>query len=112
MPQREGADDGGMMYRSPVTQAAEPPKYTADEANYDTIKQIGQDLERELNALYKDFNTFQIAKDMDPDERAKILLHEVEVKQGVYDILVPIIDRIHSSLKTADDNFKQRNQAS
>lgn len=110
MPQREGADDGGLQYRSPITQAAPPPPYTVDEANFDTLKSVLADLDREMATLNKDFNAFEIGKDDLPADRAKKLLHEVEVRQAAFDILMPIRERLFSGINIANENFKQRNQ--
>ena len=105
MPQRE---QDGLPYRSPVSDKTNPNPVTKDEDQYSTLQNVFKILEDATSGLYNDFNVFQFAKDKLPADRAKILLHEIEVKQGVYEILAPLVERVGNAISEADSNFRRR----
>lgn len=107
MPQRE---QDGLPYRSPVTAQTNPNPVTRDEEQYDTLKNVFKILEDETARLYTDFNAFTILKDKHPDEKAALLLHDIEVRQGIYDVLAPLVERLGNAIATADSNFRRRQQ--
>lgn len=97
-----------LPYRSPVSQATNPNPVTRDEEQYDTLKTVFRILEDASLDLYKDFNLLQIdTKDMPGDKAAK-LLNQIEVKQGVYEIIAPLVERVGNAIAKADSNFRRR----
>lgn len=105
MPQREQDD---LPYRSPVSQAVNSNPVTKDEDEHSTLKSVFKILEETTTGLYKDFDAFQLYKDKLPADRAKMLLHDVEVKQAVYEIVAPLVQRVGDAIAAADSNFRRR----
>lgn len=71
---------------------------TADELGYDTLKNVRKILTDALEALGKDYNSFTIARNMLPADRAAVILHETEVRQAVYSILSPTVDTVINAI--------------
>lgn len=99
-----------LPYRAPFSTQNPVPdeKYSRDDADYSTLRAVHADLLAAVEALSKDFNLFDIDQSKLPAERAKILLHQVEVKQSVYAILAPLLAKIESTTNITDTKFKQR----
>lgn len=79
---------------------------TADETNYNTLKAVQKVLGEALNDLNK-FNAFNINKEDLPADRARKLLHQVEVNQDVYDIVAPLFDSIVAAIDVVDNKFRE-----
>lgn len=107
MPQREQDD---IPYRSPITAQTNKNPVTKDEEQYDTLKNVFKILEDASADLYKEFNAFELHKDKPLDERGKAILHDLEVKQSVYEIIAPLVERVGNAIAQADTNFRRRQQ--
>lgn len=103
-----GREQDGLPYRTPGMVGQRPVQTTSNEQDYSTLQIVRDILAKNVEALYKDFNAFGVNKDKDPDERAKILLHEVEVKQGVFDIVNPLLEAVNSAMLAVDQKYKQK----
>lgn len=96
-------------YRSPVSQLPTTDKASSvDEGNYDTLRAVRQELAQAIDALATDFNAFTIIKDQKPEDRAAILLHEVEVRQAAYDILMPVFEAVNSTMEAVDVKYREK----
>ena len=103
------SSDENIPYRSaiPDVMADDTTTTTEDEANYNTLIIVRNTFQTSVNNLYKDFNAFTLNKNKLPADRAKLLLHDIEVKQGVYDVLAPLLESVISAVQTVDDKYKQ-----
>ena len=101
--------ESDLPYRSRVASTIIPtasPSAT-DERELSTLQIVRADLSQAIAALNKDFNAFTIGKDKLPAERAQLLLHEVEVRQAVYDIIAPLIDMIDGTVSEINEKYKK-----
>jgi hypothetical protein len=106
MPQREQDD---FQYRSPMTAVNAPaPVSSTNEANYDTLQIVRDQLRDAVNNLYKDFNAFNVSPEKTEEEAAKIMLRQVTAKQMAFDILSPVLEAVDNAVKLVDDKYKQR----
>lgn len=107
MPLREQDE---LPYRSPVDYALRnrAQQLTSNEVDYSTLK-IVRDLLAEAVALLspQDFNTFELLKDKPRSEAAENLLRQIEVKQGVYDIVNPLLIAVNEAMRGVDSKYKQ-----
>jgi hypothetical protein len=61
----------------------------------------------QLEALYKDFNAFDILKGKPEPEAAANLLRQIEGKQIAYDVLRPTYDAVVEAIRRVDNKHKQ-----
>ena len=102
-------DQDDMGYRTAITPKSSTIPVSRDETNYDTLKNVHDIFVETVDGLYKEFNAFDINKKDLPSDRMKKLLHQVEVNQGVYDVLSPLIERMENAMNDANIDFKKRN---
>lgn len=108
MPRREGSDSS-LPYRSPVTPAPAATPYSQDEAQYNTLQIVQKIFGEAIDGLYKEFNAFDVLGDGTNQEVMDKMMRQIAGNQVAYDILAPLKERIDNAIKTADDNYKQRN---
>lgn len=104
------ASDEDLPYRADVTSllaGVESKQVTSDEVNYNTLKAVKKVLAEALNDLNKNFNAFSINKEDLPSDRARKLLHQVEVNQDVYDIVAPLYDSVVAAIDIVDNKFRE-----
>lgn len=80
---------------------------STDENEFSTLVKVTQDFAEQLEMLHH-FNAFEIGKDKLPASRAKILLHEVEVNQAVYAVLLPIFETLNSTVNDINQKYRER----
>lgn len=103
-------DRADLPVRSPVTPLGGRVKRDSDqinEANYDTLKIVEKFLGEQLEALYKDFNAFDVLKDKSKAQAAANLLRQVEANQKAYEILKPAYDAVVTAIERIDNKHKQ-----
>jgi len=106
-----GNDDrADLPVRSPVTPLGGFVRRDNDaknEENYDTLRIVEKILGDSLEALYKDFNAFNILKDQSKKGAAESLLRQIEGKQAAYDILRPTYDAVTEAIRRVNNKHKQ-----
>lgn len=103
------SQDENVPYRATIASLpAAAPVSSKDENNYDTLKDVHARLAKSIEDLYTDFNAFEVHKDLLPANRAKMLLHDVEVRQGVYDIVLPLLQTLESALESVNGKYRER----
>lgn len=101
------AFDEEIPYRSAIPDVMPDTERTMpDEMNYDTLRNVGKILQDALDALAKDFNAFKVSPDKTTEEDAKLILRQIEVRQGVYDILAPVVDSVTTAMQVVDEKYK------
>lgn len=80
---------------------------STDENEYSTLLQVRNDFGEAITAL-SSFTTFDIDKSKPPTERAKILLHDVEVNQAAYAILYPLFDTLNSTVNSINQKYREK----
>jgi hypothetical protein len=94
-------------YRTPFNTSPAASVSSTDEHDFSTLLQVRNDFAAEIAKLH-DFNAFEFGKDMLPADRAKKLLHEVEVNQAVYAILAPFFETLDSTIQDINSRYKER----
>lgn len=103
------ASDEDIPYRADVTSllaGADTKQVTEDEVNYGTLKTVKNALKEALESL-NGFNAFTINKEDLPADRARKLLHQVEVNQDVFDIVKPLYDEVVAAIEIVDNKFRE-----
>ena len=111
MPIREG-NDVQIPYFTPGESLGTKVKFTTDDANYDTLKEMRDELGEQLEALYKDFNAFDVLtliENKTADEVAKAFVIKAAGRQEAYNILLPIFSRLDSVVTAIDTRFMEQN---
>lgn len=98
-----------LPYRSAFTEIAPVASVTTDEVNYDTLKHVRDLMVEAVNNLSKNFNAFEVLKQGNTKQDAALdLVRQIEVKQGVYDVLAPLLEEVNSAMRTIDNKYKSR----
>src|SRR4051812_10916192 len=104
MAEREQDD---LPYRSPVHTPGVKSVVSKNEQEYSTLKIVRSTLAATVEGLYKEFNAFEVLKNADAEMAASNLLRQVEVKQGVYDIVSPLLEAVDNAMRVVDDKYKE-----
>lgn len=102
--------DEDLPYRSPVTDmlvGAKPPT-TKDEVDYDTLKAVQDILTQALAAQFKDFNAFKLLEGATTAQKKEDVLLQIAIKQGIYEILVPVVESVVSAVQVVNDKYKEK----
>jgi L-lysine 2,3-aminomutase len=95
-------------YRTPFTQFTPAASVSStDENEFSTLRQTRDEFAEALSSLYT-FNAFEVDKSKTPTERAKVLLHEVEINQGVYAILMPLFESLDSTVNGINQKYREQ----
>lgn len=89
-------EDENIPYRSPVTL---PPRDAAtdnDDQDFSTLLEVQKVFHEAVNALYKDFNAFDLSKNVPKLEV------QIAAKQIAFDILNPLKDTIDSAIQKVE----------
>lgn len=108
MPLREQAD---LPYRTPAEYAARnrPQQVSSNEADYSTLRIVRDLLAKSVAELSpQDFNTFEVLKNEDKSKAAENLLRQIEIKQGVYDIVAPLLVAVNEAMRAVDERYRQK----
>lgn len=81
---------------------------TNDERDFSTLQAVHKTLADAVNELSKDFNAFAILKEDMPADAAVKLLHDVEVKQGIYDIIYPLFLDIDGTIEQINASHRSK----
>lgn len=103
-------DRADLPVRSPVTPLGgriRPDADAANAANYDTLKIVEKILGEQLEALYKDFNAFDILEGKPEAEAAANLLRQIDGKQLAYSLVKPSYDAVVEAIRRIDNKHKQ-----
>lgn len=95
--------DEEIPFFSPATARTDDPVTDADTDDYTTLKKVQEILDREIENLGKDFNSFDIPKDKGRDEALGMLLRQVDGRQEAYAILVPIQEMVKSAVESIEE---------
>lgn len=97
-------------YRSftPLTIIPKATSSADDENQFSTLVLARDELATSIEGLYKDFNAFSVLKDTDITIARDNLLRQIEAKQIAYDILVPILDTLDSTILAINEKWKSR----
>jgi hypothetical protein len=79
---------------------------STDEHEFSTLLKVRNDFAADIAALH-DFNAFEV-KAENPNERAHILLHDVEVNQAVYNILEPLFARLDDTVNDINQKYREK----
>lgn len=96
------SNDESIPYRAPVTAPTTNDAADRDEEEFSTLEDVKKTLDQALEALYKDFNAFDILKLLGSpklDDAARKLLVQIEAKQVAFDILMPLQSTIDSAIQ-------------
>lgn len=105
MPRR---DSEPIPYRSAIPEDIIPKrKWGHDDANQDTLKVVLEALEQAMEALYKDFNAFDVLEGKSKKEAAEALLRSIEAKQLAFDILTPLYETVKSAIHHVEKNNEE-----
>ena len=80
---------------------------STDENEYSTLLQVRNDFAEAIAEL-SSFTAFDIDKSKTPTERAKILLHDVEVNQAAYAILYPLFETLNSTVNSINQKYREK----
>lgn len=101
--------DEEVPYRATITSLpGEAQVDSKDEENYDTLRIVQTALAESIEDLSKNFNAFDIDEKDLPADRAKKLLHDIETKQGVYDIVSPLLEIVNNAVRAVDNKYKDK----
>jgi hypothetical protein len=92
-------DNEAIPYRSPVTTGPAEPVSTQDENDYSTLREVQKEFNDAMNALFNDFNAFELAADPN-------LGVQVAGRQYAYELLLPLQTKVNSAID--DINAKQK----
>lgn len=99
--------DEDIPYRSAIPEAPDNSQVTSkDEDQYSTLLNVQKTLAASVEALSKDFNAFDLYTDKPLSTRGTLILHEIEVRQGVFDIVAPLLDSVNDAIKIVDSRHK------
>lgn len=107
MPLRE---QDNLPYRTPADYAARsrPQQVSSNEVDYSTLKIVRDLLAEAVNGLSKDFNAFEVLKDKPENAAAKNILRQIEIKQGVYEIVFPLLTAVNEAMRGVDERYRQK----
>lgn len=90
-------DSENIPYRSAVDSHAPSVKEdkARDQLDIGTLKRVQHLIDENINALYKNFNAFEL---LDPKYKAEDVLIDIKARQMAYDILVPIRSEINGAV--------------
>jgi hypothetical protein len=104
MPTREHDD---LPYLSNVPKPGVPKQVRVNESEYSTLRQVRDLLAATVDGLSKNFNAFEVLKKENLQLAAVDLLRQVEVKQGVFEILDPLLAEVNEAMITVDARHKE-----
>lgn len=98
-----------LPYRSftPLTIMPKADSTATDEQQFSTLLEARENLAKDIEALYKDFNAFDLSKAENEHEAVAALLYQIRGKQTAYDILVPVLDAMDSTIMLINDKWKR-----
>lgn len=91
-----------------MVMASKPQQTSSNEADYSTLLIVRDLLAQSVLGLSKDFNAFDVLKDKPTEEAAANMLRQIEIKQGVYDIVAPLLEAVQEAVRAVDERYKQR----
>lgn len=101
-------DRDDLEYRSNVPKPGEAKTVTVNEAEYSTLMRVRKMLSDTVDGLSKNFNAFEVLKHEEITTAAVDLLRQVEIKQGVFEILDPLLVEINEAMVVIDAKYKER----
>lgn len=84
------------------------PTSSEDERTFSTLKEVRRLLAESVEGLYKDFNAFQVDKNLPRKEALQVLQRQIDGKQEAYDILAPLLESVDSVLDQINLKYKER----
>lgn len=108
MPQRD-KESIPLLHSAAETLAAVIPSraVTQDEENFDTLKAVEAILQNAVEALYKDFNAFEMPDGVPKTTVLFSLMRKIEAKKEAYNILAPIADSVRDAVIAVDNKYKE-----
>ena len=88
--------------------ANNPQQLSSNEVDYSTLKIVRDLLAASVAGLSKDFNAFEVLRDKSKAEAAENVLRQIEIKQGVYEIVAPLLDAVNEAMRGVDERYRQK----
>lgn len=80
---------------------------STDENEFSTLVKVRKDFAEAMTNLYS-FDAFDIDKSKTPTERARLLLHDVELNQAVYAVLLPLYEALNGTVNDINSKYKEK----
>ena len=102
-------EQNDLPYRSPVTASQPNPTYSKNEEQYDTLQVVRKYLKDSLDGLSRDFNLFDVLSEGTDEAKKNQMMRQIAGNQIAFSILTTCLDAVEGAIKSADDNYKKRN---
>ena len=99
--------DEDIPYRTAIEYSPAQQVSSADEREFSTLQEVRKILGAGITDLYKDFNAFETFKGVSPTVARADLLRQIEGRQIAYEILVPLLDMMDSTMLAINEKYKR-----